>query len=120
MVDAETSSVGDLLATSLDARAISTVDAQQLTASMDAQVTSTMDSPATLLDGQKAASMEACSIDELPDELLATIFSYLSEGAVLLDVLPLVCKRWREVSFTVDASVQQRPMFCRTHVSRFT
>ncbi|XP_034237770.1 uncharacterized protein LOC117643161 [Thrips palmi] len=33
-------------------------------------------------------------VDDLPDELLVLVFSKLADGATLLDVLPLVCKRW--------------------------
>lgn len=37
-------------------------------------------------------------MDELPDELLLRILGYLDDGRALLDVVPLVCKRWHRVS----------------------
>ena len=34
----------------------------------------------------------------LPDELWVGVFSYLDTAETLLDVVPRVCKRWRELA----------------------
>ena len=37
-------------------------------------------------------------MDELPDEVLVLVFSYVADGLSLLDAVPLVCKRWLQLS----------------------
>ena len=37
-------------------------------------------------------------MDELSDKLVLRIFSHVKDGTTLLQVLPLVCRRWRELS----------------------
>ena len=42
-------------------------------------------------------------MDSLPDGLLLRVLSHVADGPMLLDVLPLVCRRWQRLCRHPDA-----------------